>query len=270
MSAIRGNCGFSRTTTVALLLAVLGCFHSVSSLISPEIIVARQPIGRVTKLDRAKLDGAPDSSFYGRPNFVTHTDDAFVEKLRTLYANELPDGAVVLDMMSSHVSHLPPPERKPLSRVDVHGMNPEELGANPFRSATGGSALVRDLNRTPSFVGVCDSTAEYDAVLCCVGVQYLEEAEAVFADVGRILRPGGLAIVSFTNRFFYQKALAGWVERGMSARARLVTDYFRAAGGFEDVQIRGDGTGVMSQLLSVGGLAGDPFIAVVARRDSTP
>ena len=229
----------------------------------------RDPIGRLTKLDRTKLDRQSDNSFYSQPNMAVHADKSFLDQLTDLYEELIPEDSVILDMMSSHVSHLPP--NKPLHRVDVHGMNPIELEANEARRATNGSAFVRNLNENPTFLGLCE-TAEYDALLCCVGVQYLEEPESVFAEVARILKPNtGLCIVSFTNRFFYQKALTGWMERGMSERAKLVVDYFRAAGGFQEgsIQIKGDGTGAINQLMSLGGLAGDPFVAVVARRDGS-
>jgi len=230
----------------------------------------RQPIGRVTKLNRVKIDRRPDAEFYARPNPNVHADAIFREKLTGLYRDRVPDGGVVLDVMSSHVSHLPT-DAKP-ARVDVHGMNREELSANEDRIRTGGSCFVRDLNENPSLLGMCD-TDQYDAVLCCAGVQYLEEPERVFAEIGRVLKPGtGLAIVSFTNRFFYQKAMTGWIERGMGERARLVKDFFRAAGGFETetIEVAGDGTSPVSQMLSLGGLGGDPFVAVVARRNRDP
>ena len=86
------------------------------------------------------------------------------------------------------------------------------------------------------------------------------------AEVARLLKTGGIVIVSFTNRFFYEKALRGWIERGMKERARLVQDYLRAAGGYEAIEIVGDGTSVWAQLASVGGIGGDPFVAVVAQR----
>jgi SAM-dependent methyltransferase len=231
--------------------------------------VPRQPIGRVAKLNRVKIDRQPDRKFYAQPNLNVHADESFRKNLSALYGDLIPDGSVVLDMMSSHVSHLPPDKK--FSRVDVHGMNRDELQANEARIATDGKCFVRDLNANPNFLGMCDS-GEYDAVLCCVGIQYLEEPERVLAEVGRILKADtGIAIVSFTNRFFYQKALTGWIERGMGERARLVKDFFRAAGGFDDddINIEGDGTNVASQLLSLGGLGGDPYVAVVARRNGT-
>jgi hypothetical protein len=248
-----------------LLLFVPGVAFALSS--SPSSTqIRRTPLGRITALDRSKLEEGNDSDFYRQPNLVTHTDDAFIQRLTDLYEKLLDDDAIILDLMSSHVSHLPP--NKPLIRVDVHGMNAQELEENRARQRTDGSSLVRDLNENPSLIGLCDGP--YDVVLCSVGIQYLKEPEAVFAEVARILRPGGLVIVSFTNRFFYQKALQGWINRGMNERSLLVKDYLRAAGGFEDIDIVGDGTSVWTQLASAGGLGGDPFVAVVGRRLSDP
>jgi SAM-dependent methyltransferase len=214
-------------------------------------------------------------------NLQTHTgtDDKFIERLTSLYDellssdnnNNPESGLIILDIMSSHISHLPHNKLSngSFARVDVHGMNQDELEANMARVHTNGYVLVRDLNENPSLLDL--NIAKYDAVLCCVGVQYLQEAEALFAEVGRILKPGGIVIISFTNKFLYQKALVGWMERGMKERARLVTDYIRAAGGFQNIHVVGNGTNIMTQLLSLGGLAaGDPSAAVVATRDETP
>ena len=55
----------------------------------------------------------------------------------------------------------------------------------------------------------------------------------------------------------------------MKQRARLVTDYLRAAGGFRAIETVGDGTGFVSQLLGGAGLGRDPFVAVVGTRDDT-
>ena len=190
--------------------------------------------------------------------------DAWLAQLTALYRRRLPEGGTVLDLMSSHVSHLP--AELPLARVDGHGMNEEELRRNP--AFTLGTTHVQDLNRAPSLPFAADGA--YDAVLVCCGVQYLEEAEQVFAECSRALVPStGVLIVSFTNSFFFQKALYGWSERGMATRAKLVKDYMRAAGGFGSVEVEGGGTGLLSQLGSISGLGGDPFCAVVGTRDDS-
>jgi ubiquinone/menaquinone biosynthesis C-methylase UbiE len=48
----------------------------------------------------------------------------------------------------------------------------------------------------------------FDAVVCCVSVQYMQYPERVFAEIYRVLKPGGVCIMSFSNRMFYQKAIA--------------------------------------------------------------
>ena len=224
----------------------------------------RRPVGRITSLDRRKLVASvSDSEFYKSPRLVAHADDAFLRKLTALYRERLPAGGVLLDLMSSHISHLPP--AMSFARVDGHGMNAEELSKNP--AFAGGQWWVQDLNEDPALSFAADG--EYDAVLCMAGVQYLQEPESVFAECSRVLKPNGVMIVAFTNSFFYQKAIYGWSERGMATRAKLVRDYMRAAGGFDDITIEGDGTGLVAQLASIGGLGGDPFAAVVGRKNGS-
>ena len=38
-------------------------------------------------------------------------------------------------------------------------------------------------------------------------VQYLQQPEKVFAEIYRVLKPGGVAIFSFSNRMFFTKVL---------------------------------------------------------------
>ena len=55
--------------------------------------------------------------------------DAWLAQLTALYRRRLPAGGTVLDLMSSHVSHLP--TDLPLARVDGHGMNEQAHRTNP-------------------------------------------------------------------------------------------------------------------------------------------
>ena len=283
-----------RSSALVLLLYTVCSFlsttrvHAFSAPRRPATTLRRDPIGRITQLDRSKIDPSSDANFYARPNLVTHADEQFIAQVTNLYNDVFlssssaaaaammnnnsnnhckSEGLIVLDIMSSHVSHIP--AGAPLARLDVHGMNGQELEVNPARRQTNGAMMLRNLNDNPSFLGLAE-TAVYDLVLCCCSVQYLQEPEQVFAEVGRLLKPGGTVVVTFTNRFFPQKALNGWIERAMKERARLVTDYLRAAGGFVDIQVLGDGTSPLTQLWSVGGLGGDPFVAVVGTRDDSP
>lgn len=190
-----------------------------------------------------KQDVGSDIAFYAPPRFVTHIDEGAVAALTNYYASQLNTGARILDLMSSWVSHLPDD-----LEVDVvgHGMNAEELAANPRLTRW----FVQDLNQNPVLPEPDDA---FDAVLICVGVQYLQRPLAVFREVHRVLRPGGLVIASYANRCFPTKAVAIWRALDMEGQAALIRLYLDKAG-FCDVA---------ATLLAKGDRS-DPLIAVSA------
>jgi len=196
--------------------------------------------------DREKVDTSPDPAFYDRPRFVTHVDNAFLDRLTALYADRLSPGDRVLDAMSSHVSHLPDVE---FGRVVGHGLNRAELAAN----AALDEWFVQDFNADQSLPLSEDA---FDAVLCAVSVQYLQYPAAVFDEFRRVLDTGGTLIVSFSNRMFPTKAVRVWRTRTMDGRAELVREYVAGAGSFETVET----------LREQPGPGSDPFYAVVAHR----
>ena len=197
----------------------------------------------LSDIERRKIDDGDDAGFYDQPRFVTHVDDGFRRRLTDLYAAELQPGDRVLDLMGSWVSHLPEFELE----VVGHGLNAEELEANERYD----ERFVQNLNedqRLPFERGT------FDAVVCAVSVQYLQYPGAVFAEVARVLRPDGVVVVSFSNRMFFQKAVAAWLNRDMDERAALVRSYLDATDAFGPAR-------VVSETPE-----SDPFYAVVARR----
>ena len=168
----------------------------------------------------ARGDPTPDPLFYSWPRLVTHIDDDAIAAVGALY-DELGIDGEVLDLMSSWVSHF----RQRPARLTVLGMNSEELAANPQASAT----VVHDLNANPTLPF---DDASFDAAVCCVSVDYLVHPVAVFRDVARVVRPGGLFVCTFSNRCFPTKAIAGWLYATDAQRCAIVADYFRQAGGW--------------------------------------
>jgi SAM-dependent methyltransferase len=208
--------------------------------------------------ERAKQDTRPDAAFYSTPRFVQHVDDGFRKRLTALYRRELDAGMRVLDLMSSWVSHLP--DDVSFSHVEGHGLNAEELDANPRLD----HSFVQNLNAEPRLPL---QDASFGAVLCAVSVQYLQHPESVFAEVARVLRPGGMVIVSFSNRMFPQKAIRAWRTASGSERCALIARYLEAAGGFEAPDVERH-TPLVLPVQRFFGSAPDPFYAVVARRSS--
>jgi SAM-dependent methyltransferase len=169
----------------------------------------------------ARADDTPDAQFYAPLRLVTHIDAGAIAAVGALYA-ELGITGDVLDIMASWVSHFVEPPR----RLTVLGMNESELAHNPMAAA----CVVHDLNAEPELPFGDD---EFDAVVCCVSVDYLVQPIAAFNSVARVLRPGGVFVCTFSNRLFPTKAIRGWLESGDAAHVAIVERYFRAAGGFE-------------------------------------
>lgn len=168
-----------------------------------------------------KEDPSPDAEFYDFPRFVTHIDDAAIAVVTRVYREILPPGGVVLDLMSSWVSHLPADVS--YTTVIGQGMNAKELAANPRLSEW----FVQDLNIEPT-LAFGDGT--FDAACLCVSVQYLQRPVEVFRGVRRVLRAGAPFVVSFSNRCFPTKAVAIWRAFSGPDQQHLVGAYMRAAG----------------------------------------
>ena len=193
----------------------------------------------------AKQDAGDDLAFYAPPRLVTHIDDNATAALTGFYRTMLPEGGRLLDLMSSWVSHLP--QDCCYSEVIGHGMNADELGANPLLAQW----FVQNLNSDPRLP--LDDRS-FDAAMCCLGVQYLQRPHEVFADIRRVLMPGAPFVVSFSNRCFPTKAVAIWRALDISGHAALVKLYFERAG-FADMAVD----------MLADGRHSDPLVAVTGR-----
>jgi SAM-dependent methyltransferase len=205
--------------------------------------------------DRRKLDPADDSLFYASPRYVQHLDGGFRTRLTGLFRERIAPGAVVLDLMSSWVSHLP--EEFPYGSVIGHGLNAAELQANPRLNRF----WVQNLNVDPILPLEATSV---DAILITAGWQYLQQPEAIAAELLRILRPGGQLIVAFSNRMFAQKAPQIWLEGSDQAHLQLVAKVL-VAQGWPQPELLAEATRTPGPLGWLGG-QGDLFFAVIANK----
>ena len=212
---------------------------------------------------RTKLDDSDDRLFYSFPRFVTHVDEGFIDQLTNLYRDRLQPNTRILDMMSSWISHLP--EEIEFAHVEGHGMNEEELAKNRQLN----HYFVQNFNQD---LKIPLPDKDFDAVLNCASIQYLQYPDAIFYEIYRILKPGGMAIISFSNRMFYQKAISAWRDNSEEGRVELVKSYFdsvknaNGVPGFSQVEVISQKSNVPSflQMLGLGG--GDPFYVVIAHR----
>ncbi len=207
----------------------------------------------LTPEQRGKIDRTDDAEFYSDPRFVTHVDAAFIQRLTNLYRQRLQPQTKILDLMSSWVSHLP--KEMKFTEVCGHGLNEAELSRNSRLDRY----FVQNLNKDRQLPCV---DSEFAAVLNTVSVQYLQYPESIFAEIQRVLQPGGLAIVSFSNRMFPHKAINAWRDGSDEQHLELVSNYFRIAGGFNEPEILAHRGGGLLPWLSLT----DPFYAVIATK----
>jgi SAM-dependent methyltransferase len=168
----------------------------------------------------SRMDERDDIVFYKNPRLVQHLDERALETVSTLYRRVLPEQADVLDLMGSHDSHL---QLCSPGSLCVLGMNEEELDANPAAR----TRLVNDLNRQPELPL---EDASLDAVVCTASVEYLVQPAAVLAEVMRVLRPGGVFVTTFSNRWFPTKSVQVWGELHEFERVGMVTQWLQQAG----------------------------------------
>lgn len=209
----------------------------------------------LSEAQRRRWDNSDDALFYAQPRFVHHLDAAFRQRLTQLYRDRIPAEAVVLDLMSSWVSHLPVDVE--YASVIGHGLNEQELAANDRLQRH----WVQNLN--------CDQRlplddASIDATLIVAGWQYLQYPEAVAAELLRITRPDGQLIVAFSNRMFFTKAPQVWADGSDRDHLAYVTRVLVAQGWPQPETVAE--TTRASGWKGLVGVAGDPFFAVIARR----
>jgi len=175
--------------------------------------------------DFSRMDESTDDYMYAEPRFVNHLDDSSLARLAEVYRSVFeaaPEGFSVLDLCSSWVSHYPQESVSRASRVTVHGLNELELKANT--QAT--DRHVQDLNLNATLPWASDS---YDVVTMALSVQYLTDPRAVFSEIHRVLRPGGMAVIAYSHRTFIEKAVNVWAKETYDGEghAHLIANYFR-------------------------------------------
>jgi ubiquinone/menaquinone biosynthesis C-methylase UbiE len=107
-------------------------------------------------------------------------------------------------------------------------MNQKELEANSRLS----DYVVHDLNTHPRLPF---NDKAFDAVICSVSIEYLIHPYEIFAEITRVLEPGGVFMVTFSNRWFPPKVINIWPELHEFERMGLVLEFFLKSGQYENL-----------------------------------
>ena len=213
---------------------------------------------KLTISDRGKEDIADDRIFYKHPRYVNHLSTSFRKRLTSLYSEYLLNHHVILDLMSSWVSHLP--TNKTYKKVIGHGMNEDELSSNKRLN----SFWIQNLNNKQN-LPIEDSSI--DVGLIVAGWQYLQFPEKVSTELSRIIKSDSLLIISFTNRAFWSKASNIWTYSSEEKRIEYVCSVL-SANGWSIEKIFNEKT-YEEKLFGFYSAQSDPFFSVIARNNKS-
>ena len=213
---------------------------------------------KLSTYDRTKTDISDDEIFYQQPRFVHHLSDSFRTRLTNLYSEYLLKHYIILDLMSSWVSHLP--SNISYKKVIGHGMNEAELSSNERLDRF----FVQNLNKKQN-MPIEDSSV--DVGLIVAGWQYLQYPEKVSLELSRVIKSDSLLIISFTNRAFWTKAPNIWTYSSEEKRIEYVTSVL-TSNGWRIEKILNEKT-QDKKLFGFYSSESDPFFSVIARNNKS-
>ena len=213
---------------------------------------------KLSTYDRTKSDICDDEIFYQQPRFVHHLSDSFRNRLTSLYSEYLLNHHIILDLMSSWVSHLP--SNISYKKVIGHGMNEAELSSNERLDRF----FVQNLNKKQN-IPIEDSSV--DVGLIVAGWQYLQYPEKVSLELSRVIKSDSLLIISFTNRAFWTKAPNIWTYSSEKKRIEYVTSVL-TSNGWRIEKILNEKT-QDKKLFGFYSSESDPFFSVIARNNKS-
>ena len=213
---------------------------------------------KLSTYDRTKSDICDDEIFYQQPRFVHHLSDSFRNRLTSLYSEYLLSHHIILDLMSSWVSHLP--TNISYKKVIGHGMNEAELSSNERLD----KFFVQNLNKKQN-MPIEDSSV--DVGLIVAGWQYLQYPEKVSLELSRVIKSDSLLIISFTNRAFWTKAPNIWTYSSEEKRIEYVTSVL-TSNGWRIEKILNEKT-QDKKLFGFYSSESDPFFSVIARNNKS-
>ena len=202
-----------------------------------EIITAGGP-GMQAPVDEIRYsisDGSPlpredqsdDVFYYRTPRLVHHLDATARRQVRSLYGRLLKPQARILDVMSSWESHIP--DSLHSSCIEGIGLNEQELQANTHLS----TYLIHDLNKDPR-LPIADNM--FDAAVCTVSIEYLCRPLEVLSEISRILVPGGILVITVSERWFPGKQVRHWADLHPFERQGAVMNYLLDEGSFTNIE----------------------------------
>ncbi len=235
--------------------------HDPSVLTKPAFVRECADLFPLNDANLTVEDPSADTVFYEKPRFVQHVDDAAVAAIKAYYRRVLPRRGRILDLMSSWTSHLD--DGVGADKDDGHfehvaglGLNLEELQSNRALH----EYHVADINEDPYLEHFAPTS--FDAVICSLSIGYVRHPMRMLVEIRRVLKQGGVAVFTWSDRFFPTKAISAWRRATETGRLWLAGCYFYYVGGYRlpvaEILTRGDRHGA-SPVFAVSATKAMPF-----------
>ncbi|CAK0877873.1 unnamed protein product [Prorocentrum cordatum] len=161
-------------------------------------------------------------------------------------------GARCLDVGAGRLSHYP--QSRTWEHMSITGLMEFELQGN----SQADDFAVRDLNKIPE-LPYC--SASFDIVTCAAAFKYFVRPLEILREMGRVLKPGGVLILSTSNRMFEEKAVRCWRQTRDDVEHCLIYASFVHYSGLFERPLARDVTPLLAKV----GI-GDPMYVVFAKR----
>ncbi|WP_456431108.1 methyltransferase domain-containing protein [Thermosulfuriphilus sp.] len=169
-----------------------------------------------------RADNRPDAEFYSQPQGRLPIDEKAADLILEINRRILPDGPI-LELFSLSESFLP--EGKKIT------------GVSPSRAAVAGNPklekkIIQDLNQDPRLPFEGES---FEAVVLNLSLPYLLDPGKIAKEVARVLKPKGVFLLTFTDRFLAPRATELWIDLHPFERMGYALEHLLATGAFKDL-----------------------------------
>jgi SAM-dependent methyltransferase len=161
----------------------------------------------------------------GRPAILPHERQVAQHIIETLIVEPQPE---ILDLLTGEETLVP--ESMEPSRLVGLGPSEDALSRNPRLT----ERVVHQVNQEDRLPFDGES---FDAVISSFVIPYVQDAAGLFDEVARVLKPGGLLMVLWGERFDDDLAIRYWKAADDDERMLLVEETISQSGEFESPRI---------------------------------
>ncbi|MBT7444557.1 MAG: methyltransferase domain-containing protein [Methylococcales bacterium] len=167
----------------------------------------------------ARMMDSDDAKFYSKTHTENDVDGTAQGILQQAYRQLLTPSDTILDLMTGRQSYL----IEHSGEVIGLGLNDAAMCENSELE----SHFIHDVNATPELPF---SNNQFDSAICSFSVEYLTQPIAVFEQIKRTVKPGGLFAIAISNRYQQEKVTQLWQDLHEQERVGFVLELMKKAG----------------------------------------